>query len=1034
MRRIPKLIIIFAALLIPIAPSICYGLDTDLYVLSGVNIPPNVLVILDSSASMDEVVSGSDGDYTQDIDYGALLTPPAVVYPQYAVYYKTSGNKWNLWINDYRTDPALNTCPDLKTSLETYGHAENNNCAGGRRDYQTGNYRNFLQISGPGGSRSRFGLANGVIHSYVDTVDGVRFGAMAFNRDSAGNTVKYDSVNKLEYVSGDSRDDPLAAPWDANGGQMLGFVDEMKNGKTSLFNKLSSFKNDSWSPLAETLFDAGTYFQSGFKNESGDIYNSPVQYPCQKLYILIISDGKPNKDNRPGLSSIGDLTGDGKAGQLDDVAKYLFNLDLTGGTYHTPQNIKTYTIGFSVDDTLLKETARVGGGKYFYVYSSQSFNIAFQTFIAEVLKESTSYVAPVVPISQMERTSSGNRMFLAMFKPTERSFWKGNIKKFRIAEKDELPIHAGDILDKTGSLAIDPSTNAIKKESISYWSKTADGGEVELGGIGEVLLNRTTSRNIFTYLGSNPNLANSSNTFDKSNASITPTTLGLPFDDITGREKIINFIHGLDSYDENRNGILNEKRDWILGAFIHSRPVVVHYVGAPGCEDRSVIYAGANDGMLHAFDNGVPLNAEKTEWTDGTGDELWAFIPRNFLPDLKNMNGEALQFFVDGAPKAYIERDVSGNLTKAILIFGMRRGGNHYIALDVTNYNNPILLWDISPSTPGYEELGQTWSTPLLGKIRYGADTKWVAFIGGGYDQNQDLANPLSDTKGRAVYVIDIFTGNLIWSYSYAKNTKMKYCIPSDIARVDTDGDGKIDRLYVGDAGGQMWRFDIGDSDTSKWTGKILFDSNPGESLKRKIFYPPDVTLEKGNYEMLFFGTGDREAPKEKTVINRLYAVKDKNLSKILTEDDLFDVTGVEATFATVDAKSGWYIRLGDVGEKSLSTSVVFHGVVYYTTFTPSFGKPGDVCFLGEGTARLYALKYRTGYAALDLDDDGTISPIGDRSTFMGEEGKTTIPSGVILTFIGGKAVAYAGIGGGVYIPPLPSTKTLIPINWRVVF
>jgi type IV pilus assembly protein PilY1 len=239
--------------------------------------------------------------------------------------------------------------------------------------------------------------------------------------------------------------------------------------------------------------------------------------------------------------------------------------------------------------------------------------------------------------------------------------------------------------------------------------------------------------------------------------------------------------------------------------------------------------------------------------------------------------------------------------------------------------------------------------------------------------------------------------------------------------------------------GGQIWRFDIDVRDANNenipanWKGEMIFKSNSGASEKRKIFYPPDVSLEKGNFEMLFFGTGDRETPKEKTVINRLYAVKDKNLSTILTEGDLFDVTNVEATFATIDAKSGWYIRLENVGEKSLSTSVLFHGVVYYTTFTPAFGEPGDVCFLGEGTGRLYALKYKTGYAALDLNDDGTISPIGDRSTSMGEEGKTTIPSGVIITFIGGKAVAYAGVGGGVYIPPLPSTKSLIPINWRTV-
>jgi hypothetical protein len=76
---------------------------------------------------------------------------------------------------------------------------------------------------------------------------------------------------------------------------------------------------------------------------------------------------------------------------------------------------------------------------------------------------------------------------------------------------------------------------------------------------------------------------------------------------------------------------------------------------------------------------------------------------------------------------------------------------------------------------------------------------------------------------------------------------------------------------------------------------------------------------------------------------------------------------------------------LDGLGEKSLSTSVLFYGVVYYTTFTPAFGDPGDVCFLGKELASC-TLKYKTGYAALDLDHDGIISPIGDRYTSVGEE------------------------------------------------
>lgn len=994
--------------------SVSHALDTDPYVL-GAMVPPNVLVILDSSASMSDVVSGSDADYTASLNYGYMLFPPAVVYPRYAVYYKTAGDKWSLWIEDYR---IMTSCPDLKLLIETYGHAENFDCGGGRRDYQAGNYRNYLQISGPGGSRSRFGLANGVLHSYIDTTAGVRFAVMVFNRDSNNNIVKYNFISKSEYVFGDTKDDSL----DANGGRLLGFVDEYKTGKTDIFNALSSFKNDSWSPLAETLYEAGVYFQGGVSLITGTSYSgrSPVQYYCQRNYVLIISDGVPTKDNHPALSSMGNLAG---------VAKSLYEMDLSGGNYDKKQNITVSTICFSANNPLMEETARQGGGNYFYVYSSQSFEAALQIFITDVLEHSVSYVAPVVPISQMETFRSGNRMFLAMFKPTEKSFWKGNIKKFGISEANDPSkgVLVGDVLDKNSNPAI-TSTNEIKKEAVSYWSETADGGEVEAGGVGEVLLKRTTARKIYTYLGINTDLTDSSNAnaFDKGNTSITPQKLGLDSDDITGRNNIIDFIHGLDVYDENRNEIYNEKREWILGAFIHSRPLVIHY------SNLSVIYAGANDGMLHAFNNGWPLDAEGTNWHDGTGEELWAFIPPSLLPNLKNLSGAALQFFVDGSPKAYIERNSSGNLTKAILIFGLRRGGDRYIALDVTDPYKPKWLWEISPSTSGYGELGQTWSSPLLGKIKLATGDKWVAFIGGGYDTNQDnLPVTSNDAKGRGVYVIDVSDGSLVWSYTRAKDAGMTYCIPSDLSRVDVDGNDRIDRLYVGDMGGRIWRFDIGDPDPTKWTGKIIFTCNSGSSDKRKIFYPPEVSLEIGNYEMVFFGSGDREHPKSTNTLNRLYAVKDKNPSTPLSENNLVNVTSTLLQIGDFETINGWYFDLVNTGEKCLSASALFYGAVYYTTFTPQFGDPGDPCFRSAGTARLYVLNYKTGGAVLNLDGslDGVISS-SDTSMVMG----ISIPSGIIITIINGQAIAYVGVGGGVYRPPLRTTRSLFPRNWRIIF
>jgi type IV pilus assembly protein PilY1 len=294
----------------------------------------------------------------------------------------------------------------------------------------------------------------------------------------------------------------------------------------------------------------------------------------------------------------------------------------------------------------------------------------------------------------------------------------------------------------------------------------------------------------------------------------------------------------------------------------------------------------------------------------------------------------------------------------------------------------------------------------------------------------------------------DVLTGDCIWYDSYAGgDTNMTYCIPSDVATIDLDGDGRIDRLYVGDTNGRMWRFDTTGSNTSNWTGRIIFKSNAGYSEKRKIFYPPDVTFEKdstGTYEMLFFGTGDRENPKGTTDQDRIYAFKDKNVSGSKGESDLVNVTNFYSLSAAQQASTldsiktgyGWYIILDkQQGEKCLATPMVYNKIAYFTSFSPSSGSVTDPCFIGEGTATLYGVNYGTGEAILNLDltnDVGgtVVKSKTDRSTTIG----TAIPSGVVVTVIGGKVVAYVGVGGGVYKPQLSSTRSLFPMTWKLVF
>jgi type IV pilus assembly protein PilY1 len=614
----------------------------------------------------------------------------------------------------------------------------------------------------------------------------------------------------------------------------------------------------------------------------------------------------------------------------------------------------------------------------------------------------------------------GTHLYVAVSEMSATGPSIGNIKKYEVATSEDptkpsdpsnstnssnSSVQVGGILDAGKTPALD-TDNLIKESSRSHWSREADGRQVDKGGVGEVLVTRSKRRNLFTNLGDS-DLTSGSNAFSTSNEELTAEVLGLGPKDQLERERVIQYVQGYDPYTTNtktKESTTLKKRRWILGSIVHSRPLVIHYGN-----EKAVIFVGANDGMLHAFE-------------DETGEELWGFIPSELLSRLKDLaRGGGLKYYVDGSPKAYITE------SKKIVIFGLRRGGSHYYALDVTDPERPRFLWKIGPETAGYSEMGQSWSTPHIGKIKYGTSERVVCFIGGGYDENQDRKTVTKeDKRGRAIYVVDVQTGDQLWSWDNNRDSEMRYSIPSDISRVDTNGDGYTDRLYVGDMGGRIWRFDIGDADTNAWSGRVFF--NASLDGKRKIFYPPDVTLEKG-YEMVFFGTGDREHPSETSVVNRFYGVKDKGVNKILSEGDLEDVTNGFSTGSLENNKEGWFISLGtNRGEKVTGVPAVAYGVVYFTTFSPSSSQSG------ENTARLYALNYKIGNAILNLnaanDTEGVRIELTDRSKVIG----TGVPSGTVLSAVKGRLVAYTGIKGGIYETPVRKRATIIPVWWRQVF
>jgi type IV pilus assembly protein PilY1 len=282
--------------------------------------------------------------------------------------------------------------------------------------------------------------------------------------------------------------------------------------------------------------------------------------------------------------------------------------------------------------------------------------------------------------------------------------------------------------------------------------------------------------------------------------------------------------------------------------------------------------------------------------------------------------------------------------------------------------------------------LGETWSEPQFSVVKTSDEETTgtpVFFVGGGYSSD--------NFSGKAVIAVEVLTGAVVKKFT----TGMNYSFPSSVLVVDENDNGFVDKVYVGDLGGQMWRFtsfvNSGSSplafphcneNINSWTGQVFFKTDDNNS--GKFFYPPSVTLEKG-YDVVFLGTGDQENACcnnsndvcSFTGPDIIAAVKETHsLTTTVGKTDLVDVTDPTATAPNLPTDQGWYFRLVDdsgnaVGEKVLAEGTVFYKTFYITTFTPN----NDPSVPG-GVGKLYALSYLTGSAVLDFNNDSNLERI----------------------------------------------------------
>ena len=589
---------------------------------------------------------------------------------------------------------------------------------------------------------------------------------------------------------------------------------------------------------------------------------------------------------------------------------------------------------------------------------------------------------------QSSRTVDENFIYEGSFQPVTDPFWLGHLKKYSV--------------NTDGSVGPFSTT----------WGLDGDAGTV-------LKNTAAASRNIKTY--------KAGALIDFTTANLTNVNLAVATD--AARSAVVGYFRGESAYNQE---------NWKLGDIFRSAPITVgtpsayyddvrdtsanpnafaqHRTNHPrtSSNGQRVILVGANDGQLHAF---------KTS----NGSEAWSFIPPNELSRLTLIahstepSSLAHQYYIDGpvtVADAWVPSTAGTGTSKnasdwkTLLLFGEGRGAGTnlwssssscdsgfnqyytstypyycgYYCLDVTSSLTPAFKWRLGFSSAQAPYMGAPWSRPMISRVLVGGNEKWVAFISGG------VSAPGAANSGKGFFVIDLVDGSILWSYTKANNTNMDYPMPAPPSIVDTDNDGFIDTVYLGDLGSNMWRFKLclnadGNScGTSSWSGGRLFDAS-GASGNRPIYTAAAVTRDGSSNLWVYWGTGDKTDPTSPSAQEQFFGLKDNDRTSTRTISDIQNITSAGGVYDD-DSKYGYRILFTGQGEKMLAEPTIFGGVVYFTTFTPAVGN--DPCSQG-GTASLYGINYKTGAGALVIPGSTATPP---RSTVIG----TGIPSAPVIS------------------------------------
>lgn len=967
--------------------------DAPLTVTTAVD--PNVMLLIDNSGSMDNII--------WDSGFKPLTSYPEWEYLDGSHWVTIDSSGGNIFLSSLDSGSCASGYKRFRNASDT----SIKKClklpdpVGSGNTRYSGNYLNYLLetygsntdlSSGTIPKEHRMQVARDVATSLVKDTTGMRFGVARFYGPSAHNSAH-------------------GATIDATCGSTT----------STITSAIAGYSSQTNTPLAEALYEVTRYFRGMGSYYHSDVdYTSPIQYRCQKNFTIVVTDGLPTYDvtfptddtddksdpdhslpdwdgespnttqamypNFP-THSDGFKPGDGAAGEgaslyLDDIAKFAWDIDMkkggtdaTGTSYDDPkfakQNMYTYTVGFSTANQMLEDAANYGHGEYYTANNADELTTALQNALADI---ASKLGASVSGTANSQLLDAGSKVYQGLFNSKD---WSGQLLAF------EVEVSNGAYKLKT--------TNAGPEGSL--WDA---GAKLPSWG----------SRNIFTINGGE-------------GATFRWDSLSTAQQTALGSKDILEYLRGNDALEVKKGGTFRD-RATKLGDIVNSAP---NFIGKPNlrypdtlessnpssaqkysefrkkwANRTGIIYVGANDGMLHAFDA-------------DTGVEKMAYAPGALIPQLSKLSstGYEHRYYVDGTPTV-IDAFIGG-AWKTVLVGGLNKGGQGIYALDVTdpakfsesaaNAAN-LVLWEFTDADDA--DLGYTYSQPAIVRLPSG---KWAAVFGNGY--NNTAADANASTSGNAVlYMVDLETGKLIQKFDTGVGTKQD---PTNagrpnglatVAPIDFDGDTNIDAIYAGDLFGNLWKVEY-DTSSKKWSiapnGKPLFTACAEDPCKTRqpITERPEVGRHpKGRGVLVYFGTGKYLETGDNNGAaggkQTFYAIWDQGTGGGKTASvsgrSVLQQQSIESETATYrlttnnsvnwTSRMGWYLDLvppsgSPAGERQVTNPVLRDGRIIFTTLIPT----DDKCVAG-GPSWLMVMDARTGshltYTPFDLNTDGSFS------------------------------------------------------------